>query len=94
MNYPATITCKLCEQTVANPILEQTRGRVVFSTCQSCRDGLLGRFGRNRRKQNRVGAAHNFTEEVTHDTETPSRTMDRVKLLLKNYLSEEKGWLI
>ena len=94
MNYPATITCKICGDVVANPILEQTRGKVVFSTCQSCRDSLMGRFGRNRRKQSRVGAAHNFTEEVTRDPETPSRTMERVKILLENYLPEERGWLL
>lgn len=91
MNYPATITCKICDRVVANPILEQTRGKVVFSTCQSCRDSLMGRFGRNARKARVVAAP---TLEVTRDPETPSRTMQRVQLLLSKYLPEERGWLL
>ncbi len=89
MNYPATITCKMCGVETPNPILEQTRGFVVFSTCQSCRDGLLGRFGRNARKSRVVAAP--VIEEVTRDPVMPSRATE--KSLLKTYLNEEWGWL-
>ena len=39
---PKTITCKICQLTVPNPILNQTRGKIVFSTCQKCRNDIIG----------------------------------------------------
>jgi ribosome-binding protein aMBF1 (putative translation factor) len=94
MNYPATITCKMCGVETPNPILEQTRGFVVFSTCQSCRDGLLGRFGRNLRK------AQALNTNTKHESVTESRTLKRVKILLKDYLHDvseaetDRAWLL
>ena len=67
----------MCGVETPNPILEQTRGFVVFSTCQSCRDSLMGRFGRNKRNQStiRKQAVTPTKVEVTRDPVKPSRPM-------------------
>ena len=61
---PETITCKICQLTVPNPILKQTRGKIVFSTCVSCRNDIIGEKTLKKMSRERAVAQEDTSQQT------------------------------